>query len=70
MIQETVFTRNWNRFFYNFPKYRVKFLLGDFYEKVGIDNIFEPTIWNGRLHQDTSNNGVGIVNFATKSLVV
>ena len=34
-------------------------------------NIFKPTIGNDSLHQDSSDNGVRIVNFATsKNLVV
>jgi len=34
-------------------------------------NIFKPTIGNDSLHQDSNNNGVRIVNFATsKNLVV
>jgi len=43
----------------------MKFLLGDFYAKVGIDNIFKLTIGNESLHQDTNDNGVRIGNFAT-----
>ena len=54
-----------------FPKYDMKILLGDFNIKVGRINIFKPTIGNDSLHQDSSDNGVGIVNFATlKNLVV
>jgi len=35
------------------------------------DNIFKPTIWNESLHQDSNDNGVSIVNFATSiNLVV
>jgi len=40
-------------------------LLGDFNAKVGIENIFKPTIQNESLHQDSNDNGVRIVNFAT-----
>ena len=32
--------------FYNFPKYHMKILLGDFNAKVGRENIFKPTIGN------------------------
>ena len=49
---------------YNFPKYHMKILLGDFNEKVGTDDIFKLTIGNECLHQDSNDNGVGIVNFA------
>jgi endonuclease/exonuclease/phosphatase family metal-dependent hydrolase len=49
----------------------MKILLGDFNAKVGRENIFKPTIGNGSLHQDSNDNGVRIVNFATsKNLVV
>ena len=57
--------------FDNFPKYDMKILLGDLNAKVGRENIFKPTIGNESLHQDNSDNGVRIVNFATsKNLVV
>src|SRR5215469_14657459 len=40
-------------------------------KKVGRENIFKPTIGNESLHQDSNDNGVRIVNFATsKNLVV
>jgi hypothetical protein len=46
----------------------MKILLGDFNAKVGIENIFRPTIGNESLHQD---NWVRIVNVVTyKNLVV
>ena len=51
--------------FYHFPNYRMKILLGDFNAKVGRENIFKPTIGNANLHQDSNDNGVRIVNFAT-----
>jgi hypothetical protein len=57
--------------FDHFPKYDMKILLGDFNAKVGRENIFKPTIGNESLHQDSNDNGVRIVNFATsKNLVV
>ena len=57
--------------FDHFPKYHTKILLGDFNAKVGRENIFKPTIGNDSLHQDSNDNGVRIVNFATskKSVV-
>jgi len=45
----------------------MKFLLGDFYAKVGINKLFKPTIGNEKLHQDTNGNAVGIGNLATKN---
>jgi endonuclease/exonuclease/phosphatase family metal-dependent hydrolase len=57
--------------FDHFPKYHMKILLGDFNTKVGRENIFKPTIENESLHQDSNDNGVRLVNFATsKNLVV
>jgi len=52
-------------------KYHMKILLGDFSAKMGRENIFKPTSGNVSLHQDSNDNGVGIVNFYTsKSQVV
>jgi len=46
-------------------------LLGDFNAKVGRENIFKPTIGQESIHQDSNDNGVRLVNFATsKNLVV
>jgi len=57
--------------FYHFPKYHMKIPLGDFNAKVGRENTLKPTIGNESLHQDSNDNGVRIVNFATsKNLVV
>jgi hypothetical protein len=43
----------------------MKILLGDFNAKVGRENIFKPTIGNERLYENSKDNGVRIVNFAT-----
>jgi hypothetical protein len=49
----------------------MKILLGDFNAKVGRENIFKPTIGKDSLHQDSNDNGVRLVNFATsKNLVL
>ena len=38
---------------------------------MGSENIFKQTNWNEGLHQESNDNGVGIVNFGTsKNLVV
>jgi len=51
--------------------YHMKIILGDYNAKVGKDNIFKPTIWNESLHQDSNDNGVRILTFATsRNLVV
>ena len=54
--------------FDHFPRYHKKILLGDFNAKVGRENIFKPTIGNKSLHQDSNDNGVRIVNFATSKI--
>ena len=57
--------------FNHFPKYHVKMLLEDFNAKVGRENIFKPTIGQESLYQDSNDNGVRLVNFATsKNLVL
>ena len=48
-----------------FPKYHMKMLLGDFNAKVGREIIFKPTTGQESLHQDSNDNGVRLVNFAT-----
>ena len=56
--------------FDNFPKYHMKNLLGDFIAKVGRENIFKHTIGNDGLHQDSNDNDVRTVNFATSKNLV
>jgi hypothetical protein len=53
--------------FDNFPWYHMKILLGDFNAKVGRENVFKPRVWNESLHQDSNDNGVRLVNFATSN---
>jgi len=48
----------------------VKILLGDFKVTVGKENIFKLIIGNDSLHQDSNDNGVRIVNFATSRNLV
>ena len=48
----------------------MKILLDDFNAKMGRENIFKTTIGNGSLHQDSKDNGVGIVNFAASKILV
>jgi hypothetical protein len=40
------FSEELERMFNKFPKYYMKILLEDFNAKVGIEDIFKPTIWN------------------------
>jgi hypothetical protein len=49
----------------------MKILLREFHAKLGREFIFKPFIENERIHQDSNDNGVIIVNFVTlKSPVV
>jgi len=49
----------------------MKMLLGDFNAKAGKENIFKPTNGQKSLHQDSNDNGVRLIKFATsKNLVV
>jgi hypothetical protein len=54
-----------------FPQYHMKILVGDFNAKLRREDILKLTISNESLHQDSNDNGVGLVHFATsKNLVV
>jgi hypothetical protein len=71
IIQKTVFEELEQVFFYHFPKYHMKNLLGDFNAEVERENIVKPTVGNESLHQESNENGIRIVNFATaKNLLV
>ena len=51
--------------FDHFPKYHTKSPLGDFNAKLERGGIFTLTIGNESLHQDSNDNGVSIIKFAT-----
>jgi hypothetical protein len=55
--------------FDKFPKYHMKILFEDFNAKVGRQDIFKLTSENKSLHEISNNNGIRVVNFATKSKV-
>ena len=55
-------------FFYHFPKYLMKILLGEFNAKVGREDIFKSTVGNESLHQHSNDNGVRTVTFATPKI--
>jgi hypothetical protein len=70
IISYNLFYEELEQVFDHLRKYHMKILL-DFNAKVGGDNIFKPTIGKESLHQDSNDNGVRVVNFATvKNLVV
>jgi hypothetical protein len=54
----------------HFPKHHVKILLWDFNAKVGRENIFKLTMGHESVHQDSNDNGVGIVSFLTSKCLV
>ena len=57
--------------FDHFPKHHMKILFGYFTAELGREDTFKPTTENESLHQDSDDDGVGVVNFATaKNLVV
>jgi hypothetical protein len=56
--------------FDQFPKYHMKILLEDFNTKMGIEDIFKPTIRNKSLHETSNDNWVRAVNCHIKNLVV
>ena len=71
MTQRTVFLKNQSTCFDHFPEYHTKIQLADFNAKLGREDIFKPTTGNDSLHEDSNDNGVRVVNFATsKNLVV
>jgi hypothetical protein len=51
--------------FDHIPKYNINILLGNFNVKLGTEDILKPTTGNESLYQDSNDNGVRIVNFAT-----
>jgi exonuclease III len=65
------FYKELEQVFDQFPRYRMKILLGDFNAKVGREDIFKPIIGNESLHEASNDNGVRVVNFATsRNLIV
>jgi hypothetical protein len=57
--------------FDQFPRYRIKNMMGDFNAKVGMEDIFKPVIGSENLHEASTDKGVRVVNFATsKNLIV
>jgi hypothetical protein len=48
----------------------MQILLGDFNVKVGMEDIFKPTIGNDSSHEIRNDNGVKVVNFTTSKYLV
>jgi hypothetical protein len=54
-----------------FPRNRMKILLGNFNSNVGREDIFKPITGNESPHEASNANGVRVENFATsKNLIV
>jgi hypothetical protein len=56
--------------FDHFLNYHMKILLEDFNVKLERENIFKPKIGNKSLHEDSIDNVVRVVNFATSKNLV
>lgn len=53
------------------PDHDIKIVLGDFNAKLGKENIFGPTVGKFSLHEETSDNGMRLTDFAAaKNMVV
>ncbi|XP_018339777.1 PREDICTED: craniofacial development protein 2-like [Trachymyrmex septentrionalis] len=53
------------------PNDYMKIVVGDFNAKIGKEDIFRPTIGLESLHEESNDNGVRVINFATgKNLIV
>ncbi|KAI8121895.1 Craniofacial development protein 2 [Lucilia cuprina] len=46
------------------PKHDVKIVLGDFNAKIGKENVFGPIVGKFSLHDETSENGMRLIDFA------
>jgi hypothetical protein len=70
-IMKYSFYEEIERAFDKFCKYHITFLLGDFNDKVGWEDIFKPTAGNESSHTISNDNGVRVVKFAiSKNLTV
>ena len=57
--------------FNKLSRYYMKIVLGDFNAKVGCEDIFRPTLGKYSLHNESNDNEVRLISFATsKNLVV
>ena len=54
----------------NCPRHDIKIILGDMNAKVGREEVFRPTIGKWSLHEETNENGLRLVDFATEKGMV
>jgi hypothetical protein len=50
--------------------YYMKILLVDYNAKVRTENIFQPTIGTKRVHPESNDNGIRLVNFTTSKNLI
>jgi hypothetical protein len=62
---EDNFYEQLGRAFDQLPRYNTKKMLGDFNAKVGREDISKQIIGNESPHENSNDNGVRVVNFAT-----
>jgi hypothetical protein len=71
MIQKGSFYVELECVLYQFLKYCMNILLGDFSATINTAVIIRPMVENKRLHEISIDNGVRVVNFATlKNLII
>ena len=52
------------------PRHDIKIILGDMNAKVGREEAFRPTIGKWSLHEETNENGLRLIDFATEKGMV
>jgi len=69
-VLKDIFYEEVEEVFDHFPKYYMKILVGDFNAELGTEDIFKQIIGQEILHQDSNDNGVRLVSFATSKNLV
>lgn len=69
-VEKEAFYDNLKDFFNIIPSYDTRIAVGDFNAKVGKESVFEPTIGKHSLHDESSDNGIRLINFAASQNMV